>query len=250
MYRYPRAFYIIRGAARVMPVFLLTGDMVFPPAELARGDGLLAIGGDLSTRRLIIAYRQGIFPWYSPGEPIFWWSPDPRLILEPPNLHVPRRLERIIRQKRLQVTFDRAFKEVIRACSETRTKKGEGTWLTPEMIEAYTELHCLEKAHSIETWQGDRLVGGLYGIVMGRVFFGESMFTRISDASKVAFVTLVRQLSEWDFAMIDCQVTTWHLLRFGAKEIPRSSFLERLKKLIDSPSKAPTGKWRSFCPEM
>jgi leucyl/phenylalanyl-tRNA--protein transferase len=226
-----------------MPVYLLTGDLVFPPPELAREDGLLAVGGDLSIPRLILAYRQGIFPWYNPGEPIFWWSPDPRLILEPSNLHVSKRLERIIRQGRLQVTLDHAFKEVIRACSEIRIKKGEGTWLTLEMIEAYTKLHYLGKTHSVETWQGDRLVGGLYGIAIGRVFFGESMFTKVSDASKVAFVTLVRQLSEWDFAMIDCQVTTWHLLSFGAKEMPRSFFLERLKKLIDLPSKAPNGKW-------
>ena len=226
-----------------MPVYLLNEDLVFPSPELAREDGLLAIGGDLSIPRLILAYRQGIFPWYNPGEPIFWWSPDPRLILEPTDLHVSRRLERIIRQGRLQVTLDRAFKDVIRACSETRIKRGEGTWLTPEMIEAYTELHYLGKTHSVETWQGDRLVGGLYGITIGRVFFGESMFAKISDASKVAFVTLVRQLSEWDFAMIDCQVTTWHLLSLGAKEIPRSFFLERLKKLIDLPSKAPIGKW-------
>jgi len=179
-----------------MPVYLLTGDLVFPPPELAREDGLLAIGGDLSIPRLILAYRQGIFPWYNPGEPIFWWSPDPRLILEPPDLHVSRRTERIIRQGRLQVTLDRAFKEVIRACSETRMKTGEGTWITSEMIEAYTELHYLGKTHSVETWQGDRLVGGLYGIAIGRIFFGESMFTKVSDASKVAFVTLVRQLSE------------------------------------------------------
>jgi leucyl/phenylalanyl-tRNA--protein transferase len=139
--------------------------------------------------------------------------------------------------------LDHAFKDIIMACSETRIKKGEGTWLTPEMIEAYTELHYLGKTHSVETWQGDRLVGGLYGIAIGRVFFGESMFTKVSDASKVAFVALVRQLSEWDFAMIDCQVTTWHLLSLGAKEIPRSFFLKRLKKLIDLPSKAPNGKW-------
>jgi len=226
-----------------MPVYLLTGDLVFPPPELAREDGLLAVGGDLSIPRLILAYRQGIFPWYNPGEPIFWWSPDPRLILEPSNLHVSRRLERIIRQGRLQVTLDRAFNEVIRACSETRMKRGEGTWLTLEMIEAYTKLHYLGKTHSVETWQGDRLVGGLYGIAIGRIFFGESMFTKVSNASKVAFVTLVRQLSEWGFAMIDCQVTTWHLLSFGAKEIPRSFFLERIKKLIDLPSKALNGKW-------
>jgi len=227
-----------------MPVYLLTGDLVFPSPELAGEGGLLAVGGDLSIPRLILAYRQGIFPWYNPGEPIFWWSPDPRLILEPSDLHVSRRLGRIIRQERFQVTLDRAFKEVIRACSETRMKRGEGTWITPEMIKAYTELHYLGKAHSVETWQGDRLVGGLYGIAMGRVFFGESMFTKVSDASKAAFVTLVRQLSEWGFAMIDCQVTTWHLLSLGAKEIPRSFFLKRLKKLIDLPSEAPSGKWR------
>jgi leucyl/phenylalanyl-tRNA--protein transferase len=226
-----------------MPVYLLTRDLVFPPPELAREDGLLAVGGDLSIPRLILAYRQGIFPWYNPGEPIFWWSPDPRLILKPSNLHVSRRLERIIRQGRLQVTLDLAFNEIIRACSETRIKKGEGTWLTPEMIEAYTKLHYLGKTHSVETWQRNRLVGGLYGVAIGRVFFGESMFTKVSDASKVAFVSLVRQLSEWDFAMIDCQVTTWHLLSLGAKEMPRSFFLERLKKLIDLPSKAPNGKW-------
>ena len=226
-----------------MPVYLLTGDLVFPPPELAREDGLLAVGGDLSIPRLILAYRQGIFPWYNPGEPIFWWSPDPRLILEPSDLHVSRRLERIIQQRRFQVTLDRAFEEVIRACSETRMKRGEGTWLTPEMIEAYIELHYLGKTHSVETWQGDRLVGGLYGIAMGRVFFGESMFTKVSDASKIAFVTLIRQLSEWDFAMIDCQVTTFHLLSLGAKEIPRSFFLKRLKKLTDLPSEAPVGKW-------
>jgi leucyl/phenylalanyl-tRNA--protein transferase len=232
-----------REAALIMPVYLLTGDLIFPPPELAGEGGLLAVGGDLSIPRLILAYRQGIFPWYNPGEPIFWWSPDPRLILEPSDLHVSRRLERIIRQGRFQVTLDRTFKEVIKACSETRMKRGEGTWITPEMIEAYTELHYLGKTHSVETWQGDRLVGGLYGIAMGRVFFGESMFTKVSDASKAAFVTLVRQLSEWGFAMIDCQVTTWHLLSLGAKEIPRPFFLKRLKKLIDLPSEAQSGKW-------
>jgi leucyl/phenylalanyl-tRNA--protein transferase len=226
-----------------MPVYLLTRDLVFPPPELAGKDGLLAVGGDLSIPRLILAYRQGIFPWYNPGEPIFWWSPDPRLILEPSDLHVSRRLERIIRQGRFQITLDHAFKEVIRACSETRMKSGEGTWITPEMIEAYTELHYLGKTHSVETWQGDRLVGGLYGIAMGRVFFGESMFSKVTNASKAAFVTLVRQLSEWGFAMIDCQVTTQHLLSLGAKKIPRPFFLKRLKKLIDIPSKAQNGKW-------
>jgi len=226
-----------------MPVYLLSGDLVFPPPELADENGLLAIGGDLSTSRLIWAYRQGIFPWYNPGEPVCWWSPDPRLILEPPDLHVSRRTERIIRQGRFQVTLDLAFKEVIRACSETRMKSGEGTWITPEMIEAYTELHYLGRTHSAETWQGDRLVGGLYGISMGRVFFGESMFAKVSDASKVAFVTLIRQLSEWSFGMIDCQVTTWHLMSFGAKEIPRPLFLEKLKNLINLSSGAPRGKW-------
>jgi leucyl/phenylalanyl-tRNA--protein transferase len=218
--------------------------LIFPSPELAREDGLLAIGGDLSIQRLILAYNQGIFPWYNPGEPILWWSPNPRLILEPSELHIPKRLKRVIRQERFRVTFDSAFRNVIKACSETRRKKGEGTWLTPEMIEAYIKLYHLDKAHSVETWQGDKLVGGLYGIAMGRVFFGESMFTVVSEASKVAFVTLVKQLCTWNFAIIDCQVTTWHLLRFGAKKIPRSAFLIRLKELINAPNKAPKDKWK------
>ncbi len=229
-----------------MPVYLITSDLFFPPPELAREDGLLGVGGDLSPSRLLLAYRQGIFPWYNFGEPIFWWSPDPRLILEPSEIHISRRLKRTIRQKRFKVTLDLSFREVIKACSEVRLEKGEGTWLTPEMIKAYIALHDIGRAHSVEAWQGDRLVGGLYGIDLGRVFSGESMFTRVTDASKVAFVTLVRQLDEWGFAMIDCQVTSRHLLSFGAKEVPRSLFLKRLKRLIDIPSKAPSGKWYRY----
>ncbi len=226
-----------------MPVYLLTEDLFFPPPELAREDGLLAVGGDLSPPRLLLAYRQGIFPWYNFGEPIFWWSPDPRLILEPADIHVSRRLKRTMRQGRFKITLDCSFRDVIKACAEVRLERGEDTWLTPEMIKAYTALHDIGMAHSVEAWQGDRLVGGLYGIGLGRVFSGESMFTRATNASKVAFVTLVQRLYKWGFSMIDCQVTTRHLLSFGAKEIPRSLFLKRLKRLVDLPTGAPSGKW-------
>jgi leucyl/phenylalanyl-tRNA--protein transferase len=227
-----------------MPVYLLDENLVFPPAELSREDGLLAVGGDLSPPRLLLAYRQGIFPWYNPGEPILWWSLDPRLILEPSKLRVSTRLQRTIRQGRFRVTLDSAFEDVIVSCSSTRIEKGEGTWLTPEMIRAYAELHSYGLAHSAEAWLGRSLVAGVYGLAMGRVFFGESMFTRISDASKVAFVTMVRQLEKWDFALIDCQMSTAHLKAFGAEEIARSAFLERLRRLVHLPSGAPAGLWK------
>ncbi len=226
-----------------MPVYLLTKDLLFPPPDFAREDGLLAVGGDLSVPRLVLAYCQGIFPWYSLRGPILWWSPDPRLVLDPSTFHVSRRLERTIRQGRFRVTVDTAFEQVIRACSEIRLKKGEETWLTPEMIKAYIELHNQGVAHSAEAWEGDRLVGGLYGIALGRMFAGESMFTKASNASKVAFVMLIRRLRDWGFAMIDCQVTSLHMLSVGAKEVPRSEFLNRLNILINLPSKAPIGKW-------
>lgn len=222
-----------------MPVYLLGKYPIFPPPELARSDGLLAIGGDLSPERLIAAYRLGIFPWYGPGEPILWWSPDPRLILNPKELHVSRRLQRTIRQAKFKITFDVAFNQVIRACRETRVKAGEGTWISDEMIAAYTRLHHMGIAHSSEAWIDGRLVGGLYGLVIGRVFFGESMFSTIKDASKVAFVTFVRQLDAWGFELIDCQVTTRHLMSLGAKEESRKDFLSTLARLVDAPNTAP-----------
>jgi len=231
-----------------MPVFCLTEKLAFPPPELAAASGLLAVGGDLSCPRLILAYSQGIFPWYSQGEPILWWSPDPRMVIIPSELHVPRRLDRTIRQRVFRVTMDRAFRQVIETCAELRLKRGEGTWLTPEMRDAYSELHACEAAHSVEAWLGDRLVGGVYGLALGSVFFGESMFCRVSNASKVALVTLIRQLRLWDFQLVDCQVPTAHLARFGARKLPRSLFLRWLKTFIDRPSKAPPGRWDGLTP--
>ncbi len=215
-----------------MPVFTLSDKLSFPPAHLAIKEGLLAVGGDLSPERLILAYRNGIFPWYSPGEPILWWSPDPRLVLYPDELRISKSLRKIIRKKSFLITFDKAFDAVIQACAEAKRAYGEGTWITDEMKSAYCALHRQGYAHSVEAWQGERLVGGLYGISIGRVFFGESMFSRVSNASKVAFVALVENLEHLDFKLIDCQVRTDHLIRFGAREIPRKSFLEQVEKAV------------------
>lgn len=213
-----------------MAIFSLNHDLTFPPPELAEPDGLLAIGGDLSPRRLLLAYRMGIFPWYAPGTPILWWSPDPRLVLFPDELKVSHSLRRVLKKGRFRVTFDKAFRAVIEACALVRVRKGEETWLVPEMIEAYHRLHRIGAAHSVETWLDGALVGGLYGVALGRVFFGESMFSVVSDASKVALVHLVERLKALDFVFIDCQVTTGHLKRLGAREIPRSEFLEQLRR--------------------
>lgn len=223
------------------PVFLLNDEIKFPPVHLARGDGLLAMGGDLSQKRLLLAYRMGIFPWFSESEPILWWSPDPRLVLFPGELTTSRRLQRTIRQSRFQVTMDRAFESVIRACAGMPRKNSKGTWIVDEMIEAYCRLHESGYAHSVEAWYQGKLAGGVYGIALGLVFFGESMFTRISNASKVAFVKLVEYLGAQGFYMIDCQMTTSHLLHFGAREVPRSFFLKKLEKSVDCPARP--GKW-------
>lgn len=211
-------------------------DAPFPPVALALRDpdGLLAIGGDLSPRRLVNAYRNGIFPWYSKGQPILWWSPDPRLVLEPAALRVSRSLRKTLRRAPYRITLDRDFAGVIDGCAAPR-RDGEGTWITPEMRAAYLRLHELGYAHSAEAWSGEMLVGGLYGIAIGRMFFGESMFTRASDASKIAFVHLVRQLEAWGFGLIDCQVETAHLARFGARPIPRAEFIERMQPLLAQP---------------
>ncbi len=206
-------------------------DIYFPDVELAlqEPDGLLAVGGDLQPERLLYAYRNGIFPWYGPDQPILWWSPDPRLVLYPEQLHVSRSLAKTLRQQRFSVTFDQAFEQVIQACAAPRPGQA-GTWITPEMQMAYVEMHRLGHAHSVECWQQGRLVGGLYGLAMGRVFFGESMFAHMTDASKVGFVTLVRQLERWDYRLIDCQVYTGHLERLGARMIPRREFTRLLEK--------------------
>ena len=219
-----------------MPVFTLSKQLSFPPAHLAIKEGLLAVGGDLSPERLLLAYRNGIFPWYAEGEPILWWSPDPRLVLYPDELRISKSLCKVIKRKSFHVTFDHAFESVIHACAETKRAYGEGTWITDEMKEAYCEFHRRGYAHSVETWQDEKLVGGLYGISIGRAFFGESMFNRVSNASKVAFATLVENLKRLKFNLIDCQVKTDHLIRFGAREVPRKVFLVELEKAVDRES--------------
>ncbi len=225
-----------------MPVFLLSeNETAFPPPHLARSDGLLALGGDLSPSRLLEAYRRGIFPWYLPGEPILWWSPDPRLVLFPDEIHVARRLKRIIRQGRFVVTVDRSFAEVVGACATTLRGTETGTWIIPDMIEAYVGLHHRGYAHSVEVWQGGELAGGLYGVSLGRAFFGESMFSRADNASKVGLVCLVEALVRQGFSIIDCQVTTAHLLQFGAREICRSRFLAELEEACQA--RTLCGKW-------
>lgn len=215
-----------------MPVFRLTDDLVFPPPFLAEPDGLLAVGGDLSVERLLLAYRSGIFPWYEDGEPLLWWSPDPRLVLLPEELHVSRSLARTLRRGTFRIAYDTDFAQVIRKCADARGPGRDGTWITRAMIAAYNRLHRGGYAHCAEAWQGDVLAGGLYGVAIGGCFFGESMFSEAPDASKAAFAALVERLRESGFRLIDCQVHTPHLVRFGAREIPRRAFLERLAEAV------------------
>ena len=204
-------------------------DFPHPDLALTEPNGLLAVGGDLSPQRIINAYLNGIFPWYSAGEPILWWSPDPRAVLFPDKLHVSRSLKKTIRKNIYNTTVDQAFEQVINHCAQTPRKDQDGTWITDEMAQAYLYLHKLGFAHSAECWLDGKLVGGLYGLALGRVFFGESMFSHCSNASKVAFVHLLDELKKADYALIDCQVTTDHLLSLGAEEIPRNQFLNLLK---------------------
>ena len=220
----------------------LDEDAPFPdPARALREpDGLLAAGGDLKPRRLLNAYRHGIFPWYSDGQPILWWSPDPRAVLYPPALRVSRSLRKTLRKGEYRVSFDLAFAEVIRGCAQPRAD-GLGTWITEEMIAAYCRLHQLGYAHSVEAWHEDILVGGLYGVALGRVFFGESMFSRRRDASKVAFAQAVIQLGEMGYQLIDCQVASAHLAQFGATLIPRHHFIEHLDAWCEPPT--PAAPW-------
>lgn len=211
-----------------MPVFRLTDQLIFPDPRRACAEGLLAVGGDLSAERLLLAYRLGIFPWYGEDEPILWWSPDPRCVLFPSEVYVSRRLERLLRQGRFHLTCNRAFRRVVEACAEVRTGKGEETWLIGEMQDAYVKLHELGFAHSIEAWQGDELVGGLYGVAIGRFFFGESMFHVRPNASKVVLAQLARHLDRAGFLLLDCQVPNPHLHSMGAKQIARADFLALL----------------------
>ena len=218
-----------------MPVYHLGRWPVFPPVEHADASGLLAVGGDLSTERLLTAYRQGIFPWFEPGEAILWWSPDPRLILEPEGLQVSRSLRATWRQGLFEVRVDTSFARVVQSCAVAKRKGEQGTWISPEVQRAYTELHQQGYAHSVESWHEGELVGGLYGVSLGRCFFGESMFANEPDASKVALVALVELLKARDVGLIDCQVTTEHLVRMGAREVPRSEFLRRLDEALRFP---------------
>lgn len=226
-----------------MPIYRLVDELVFPPPEYADPSGLLAVGGDLSSERLLEAYRVGIFPWYSADQPILWWSPDPRLVLELGEFKVSRSLRKTLNKKIFQVTFDRAFEEVIRACASVQRLGQSGTWITPEMQEAYINLHGLGFAHSVESWFEKELAGGLYGVSLGKAFFGESMFHRKTDASKVALATLIEKLKSWNFHFIDSQMTTEHMTRLGAKEVPRRIFLKRLNSALRHPTKR--GKWRA-----
>ena len=226
-----------------MPIFRLGREIAFPHPEKSDPSGLLAVGGDLSPERLLLAYASGIFPWYSEDQPILWHSPDPRAVLRPADFHVPRSLAKTIRRGRFEVRLDTAFGRVIRGCAEAlRPGSGGGTWITPDMEGAYCELHRLGFAHSAEAFAGDRLVGGLYGVSLGSIFFGESMFAREPDASKVAFVALVRQLVRWGFDLIDCQQHTQHLARFGAVLWTRSCYLEALACCTRRPTRR--GAWR------
>ncbi|RMG72290.1 MAG: leucyl/phenylalanyl-tRNA--protein transferase [Nitrospirae bacterium] len=226
----------------MVPIFYLTEELVFPPPELAEYDGLLAVGGDLSPERLLLAYREGIFPWFTEDTEILWWSPEPRLVLFPEELKVSRSLRQVIKKETYRVSFDKAFSETIRLCARVHRQKDGDTWITESMVEAYIRLHELGYAHSVEAWHEGRLVGGLYGVSLGRAFFGESMFTLMPNASKVAFVFLVKQIKQWGFNLVDCQVTTEHLKRFGAREIKRAEFLRLLKDSLNYPTRR--GRWR------
>ena len=227
-----------------MPILMPSGSkFVFPPPETASAEGLLAIGGDLSSERLLEAYRRGIFPWYSAGQPVLWWSPDPRTVLFPQQLKISRSLRKTLRHGEFRVTLDMAFCAVIDGCAAPRRNSpGAGTWITAEMRDAYCRLHAEGYAHSVEAWQGNELVGGLYGVSLGGAFFGESMFSLATDASKVALAHLVRQLDAWNFSLIDCQVASAHLFSLGAEEIPRSRFLALLAAALQAPGRH--GAWR------
>jgi leucyl/phenylalanyl-tRNA--protein transferase len=223
-----------------MPVYRLTKALTFPPPENAE-EGLLAVGGDLSVARLLLAYRNGIFPWYDEGDPILWWSPDPRMIFFPEHWRPSQRLARTIRSGRYHVTADTAFEQVIGACAETPRRHEQGTWILPQMMDAYVDLHREGYAHSLECWEGDELAGGLYGVSIGACFFGESMFHRRTDASKVAFAALVGCCRAWNFRFIDGQLPNPHLEKLGGMTIPGAEFQTLLREAVKEPTRR--GAW-------
>ena len=217
-------------------MYWLTDRLVFPPVEAAEEWGGLAVGGDLSPERLLLAYRSGIFPWYDTGQPIIWHAPDPRFVLFPDQLHVSRRMRPVLNKSPFAITYDTQFRDVVRLCQRVPRPGQSGTWITEEMQAAYYRLHVLGYAHSVEVWENSRLVGGLYGLVLGSIFFGESMFSLANNASKIGFITLVRRLREHGSTLIDCQVHTPHLERWGAKNIARSRYMSKLADGLARPT--------------
>jgi leucyl/phenylalanyl-tRNA--protein transferase len=227
---------LARVATHAMPVFRLTEKLLFPPVHLSTPEGLLAVGGDLSVQRLLLAYRSGIFPWYSESEPLLWWAPDPRSVLFPNELKISRSLKKVLRQKKYTVRMDTHFRFVIESCAAIERRGQHGTWITDEMMDAYLKLYRQGYAHSVETWHQGKIVGGLYGISIGRCFFGESMFSKRRDASKVALVYLSQFAASMGFGFIDCQVPSDHLCRLGARNMPRSKFMTLLAEHINQPT--------------
>ncbi|MBN1525661.1 MAG: leucyl/phenylalanyl-tRNA--protein transferase [Spirochaetales bacterium] len=226
-----------------MPIFKLDESNMFPPVELSTKDGILAMGGDLSTGRLLEAYKRGIFPWYSEPEPILWWSPDPRCILFPHEAVVSESMKKLFNKQIFSFTADTCFREVMVSCSKPR-RTGPGTWITPAILESYCRLHDMGFAHSIEVWHNTSLVGGLYGVSLGSIFVGESMFHIQANASKAAFIILCKRLSELGFMVIDCQVHSPHLASMGAWELPRKNYLDLLKQCLEHPTRQ--GNWRDY----
>lgn len=227
-----------------MYYFPVDGQNGFPPLDYADDAGIIAVGGDLSIERLLLAYSSGIFPWYNEGEPIIWWSPDPRFVLYPENLRISKSMKKVLRDEKFQITMDTSFEEVVRSCQKIKREGQNGTWITEEMLQAYVDLHQAGFAHSVEVWEDKILVGGLYGVSLGRCFFGESMFAKVSNASKTGFITLVKELHNRGFKMIDCQVHTQHLESLGAVSIPRSNFEKELRDHLQHPTLR--GSWRSM----
>lgn len=227
-----------------MPVFRLNHSLAFPPPELADESGVLAVGGDLSAERLLLAYESGIFPWFNDDDPVLWWSPPMRMVLMPENLKTSKSMKKVLRDQLFEVTMDQSFESVIRACASTPRHDQDGTWISEAMIAAYCELHEMGYAHSVETWENGKLIGGLYGISLGKAFFGESMFSHRSEASKVALHSLNRFAKSQQFTFIDCQVHTPHLESLGASEVPRLEFLTLLKEALAHPDLK--GKWSNY----
>jgi len=230
-----------------MSYYFLGDELYFPPATRASSEGIVAIGGDLSEERLLLAYQSGIFPWFSDGEPIIWWSPDPRFVLYPNRVKISKSMQQLLKKNAFEVTFDKDFEQVILNCKKIKREGQNGTWITNDMVDAYWSLHQKGYAHSVEVWQSGNLVGGLYGLSLGDSFFGESMFAKVSNASKYGFITLVQKLDKKGFSLIDCQVHTEHLESLGAEYVSRKSFLEHLQTSLKKETLQ--GNWGSLLNE-